>query len=201
VEMKTMKTVLAAVVLFLGLGVSACGSNTTTPSGPLDKTAFGNKYKLAPNAVAGFQQDPTDPTGAYLTYTGDELVQSIDGAAGVYTEYGARVEMYQSLVGPIPAGATDPELANFYAMDFVTDAKATAMVVWEQTQTNAAATIPGYDPSVAVGYGSIGGLAVYAHFKATYIELNLSGFGDQGSTCSACPEAAKFLQVLSSKTN
>lgn len=193
-EMKTMKTVLAAVGLFLGLGVSACGSNATTPSGPLDKTAFGNKYKLADNAVAGFKQDPTDPTG-YLTYTGDELVQSIDGAAGVYTEYGARVEMYQSLVGP------DPELANFYAMDFVTDAKATAMVAWEQTQTNAAATIPGYDPSVAVGYGSIGGLAVYAHFKATYIELNLSGFGDQGSTCTACSVAAQFLQVLSSKTN
>jgi hypothetical protein len=42
---------------------------------------------------------------------------------------------------------------------------------------------------------------VYAHFKATYIELAISGFGDQGSTCSACPVAAQFLQVLSSKTN
>lgn len=193
-EMKTMKTVLASVVVFLGLGGSGCGSNATTPSGPLDKTAFGNKYKLADNAVAGFKQDPTDPTG-YLTYTGDELVQSIDGAAGVYTEYGARVEMFQSLVGP------DPELANFYAMDFVTDAKATAMVAWEQTQTNAATTIPGYAPSVAVGNGSISGLVVYAHFKATYIELAISGFGDQGSTCSACSMAAQFLQVLSSKTN
>ena len=198
-EIKTMKTVLAAVVLFLGIGVSACGSNT--PSGPLDAAAFGLKYKLSTNEVTGFQQDPADPTHAYQTWTGEELVQQIDGAAGVYTDNGARVEMYQSLVGPIPAGATDPELANFYAMDFVTDAKATAMVVWEQTQTNAAATIPGYDPSVAVGYGSIGGLAVYAHFKATYIELNLSGFGDQSSTCSACSAAAKFLQALSSKTN
>jgi hypothetical protein len=192
--MKSMKTILAFVVMLVALAGSGCGSNATTPSGPLDKTAFGNKYKLAPNAVAGFQQDPTD-TGAYMTYTGDELVQHIDGAAGVYTENGARVEMYQSLVGP------SPQLANFYAMDFDTDAKAAAMVVWEQTQTNAATTISGYDPSVAVGYGTLSGLVVYAHFKATYIELAISGFGDQGSTCSACPVAAQFLQVLSSKTN
>ena len=130
-----------------------------------------------------------------MTYTGDELVQHIDGAAGVYTDNGARVEMYQSLVGP------DPELAYFYAMDFVTEPMAAAMVVWEQAQRTSPTTIPGYDQSVAVGYGSLSSLVVYAHFKATYVELTITGFGDQGSTCTACPLAAKFLQVLSSKTN
>jgi hypothetical protein len=194
VEIKTMKTVLAAVVLFLGLGGSGCGSNATSPSGPLDANAFGQKYKLSANQVSGFQQDSTDP-GAYITYTGDELVQSIDGAAGVYTDNGARVEMYQSFAGP------SGETANFFAMDFVTDAKATAMFAWEQNDKNATTAIPGYDTSVAVGYGTIGGFIAYAHFKSVYFEVSVGGFGDQSSTCSACPTVAQFLQVLSSKTN
>jgi hypothetical protein len=194
VTIKSIKTVLAAAALFVGLVGSGCGSNTTTPSGPLDATAFGKKYQLAANEVAGFQQDSTDP-GAYSTYSGGELVQQIDGAAGVYTENGARVEMFQSLVGP------SPQIANFYAMDFVTDAAATAMFAWEQKDKAATTAVPGYDTSVAVGYGTLSGFVLYAHFKASYFEVTLSGFGDQSSTCSACPVAAQFLHVLSSKTN
>jgi hypothetical protein len=206
VEIKTMKTVLAAVVLFLGLGGSGCGSNATS-AGPLDATtqpdatvqldatAFGQKYKFADNEISGWTQDPTDPT-AYAVYTGEaELIQRIDGAAGAYTDRGCRLGMYQDLVG------LDSSIVEIIAMDYVTEAQATAMFTWKKQDQSATIQIPPYDPSVAIGSSGLSGLSVLAHFKASYFELQLSGYGEQKVTCSACPVAKQFLDVLKSKTN
>ena len=55
--------------------------------------------------------------------------------------------------------------------------------------------------SVAIGSSGLTGLSVLAYFKASYFELQLSGYGEQTSTCSACPVAKQFLDVLKSKTN
>jgi hypothetical protein len=204
VQSRSIKTVLALAPLLLSLGGSGCGSNTagtgggaggtTATTGPLNAADFGQKYKFSATDIAGWQQDPSDP-GAYVTYTGGELVQSIDGAAGIYTDKGAMVMMYQSLVGP------DPQIAVVWAMEFGTEALAAAMVDWERTDKTATVSIPGYSNSVAIGYGTISGFTVYAHVKTSYFEVQLSGLGDQTSTCSECPVAAKFLDILSSKTN
>lgn len=190
--MKTMTTVLAAVVMFLGLGGSGCGSNATalTPA-----QAFGQKYKFANNEISGWTQDTTDPT-AYAVYTGEaELIARIDGAAGAYTERGCVMGMYQDLVHG------DQSTAGIIAMDYVTADQASAMFDWKKADQSATIVIPPYDASVAIGSSGLTGLSVLAHFNASYFELVLSGYGEQNVTCSACPVAKQFLDALKAKTN
>lgn len=143
--------------------------------------------------MPGRKQD-TAPN-SYGALTGDELVQIIDGAAGSYLDIGDRVSMYQELVGP------DPRVTSVWAFDFVTAAKATAMFEWETLEQSATIVIPGYDTSVAIGSASIVGITAFAHFNSLYVEVSLSGFGDQTSTCSACPVAAQFINALRARVN
>jgi hypothetical protein len=210
-------TALAALVLLLALGGSGCGSNatstgqpdaTTQPNGgnatstgqpdattQLNATAFGQKYRFADNEIDGWTMDATDRT-AYFIFTGDaELVARIDGAAGAYTDQGCRLGMYQDLVGP------NSGIIEVVAMDYVTDAQATAMFTSKKQLQTATIPIPPYDVSVAIGISGLTGLTVLAHFKASYFELQLSGYGEQKVTCSACSVAKQFLDVLQSKTN
>jgi hypothetical protein len=230
VEIKTMKIVLAAFVLFLGLGAVGCGSNTTSntggstsatggasgqggaqalggstgsggsnsspdASGALDQTAFGQKFKFADNAISGWTMDPTDPT-AYFIFTGEDgLIGRIDGAAGAYTDRGCRVGMYQDLV------YSDGSMIEIVAMDYVTEAQATAMFTWKKNDQSATIPIPPYSPQIAIGSSNLTGLGILAHFKAYYFELTLSGYGPQTTTCSACTVAKQFLDALQSKTN
>jgi hypothetical protein len=60
--------------------------------------------------------------------------------------------------------------------------------------------IPPYDPSVVIATSKLTGMTVFAHFKASYFELALSGFGAQTGQCTACPVAVQFLDVFKSRT-
>ena len=193
-EMKTMRTCLALACLSLVFSGSGCGSNAT--SGPLDATAFGAKYKIHDNSeMPGWKQDP-DPNNKtpFKVYVGEDLVAEIDGAAQLYTDKGARLSMYQYLVG------SGLETCTVIAMDFVTDAKATDIFNYQKDSYGASDPIPGFDTSVAIGSFALGNATVFAHFKAMYFELPLSGFpnGDQTLTYQG---AAQFLTALKAKTN
>jgi hypothetical protein len=185
----TTRARLTVLSLLIGFNGLACGSSPS--SAPLTADAFGAQYKFADNEISGWTQDPSDP---YSTYTGEEYVQKVDGAAGAYTEKGCRVTMYQSLVGP------DPDLCTVLAMDFVTDTQANTMFTWKKQDQNATIVIPPYDASVAIASSTLTGMNVIAHFKASYFELALSGFGAQTGQCTACPVAVQFLDMLKSKT-
>jgi hypothetical protein len=163
------------------------------PDSALDASAFGEKYKFVTGELPGWKQDTTP--NSYGALTGDELVYMIDGAAGAYLDMGDRVSMYQDLVGP------GPLVATVWAFDFVTAANATAMFEWETLEQNAAIVIPGYDTSVAIESASIVGVTAFAHFNGLYVEVSLSGLGDQTSTCSACPMAAQFINAFRAKAN
>ena len=128
------------------------------------------------------------------------MVTEIDGAAGFYENDGFRQGMHQDLQGP------GYNYCIFWAMDFGTAANATTMFNDKKAEQRASVTIPGYDLSVAAGNISQYADPVFAHFGASYFELQLSGFGDQTSTTStgcttACSAAAQFLALLKSKTN
>jgi hypothetical protein len=163
------------------------------PDSTLNANAFGQKYKFANSELPGWKQDPLSIS--FGAYTGDELIQAIDGAASTYTDNGCRVSMYQDLVGP------DPHIATVWAFDFVTPARATAMFAWKKQDMSATTVIPGYVPSVAIAFPTLGGVTALAHFNGLYFEVTLSGFGEQTSTCSACPVVAQFLDVLRAKVN
>lgn len=184
-QIKTTTTRLAFVCLSLGVGGSGCGSNPT--STPLDPTAFGKKYKIADNEVSGWTQDPA--SGAY--WTGTDLVAEIDGGNVAYDDRGFRQGMFQTLDGP------DQQSCNLRAMDFGTEANATTMYTYEQQLTQASVPIPQYDASTAIGNSVISGVTAFAHFGASYFELALTGYADQGLAASV---ATQFLQVLQSKT-
>lgn len=212
--MTIRSTVLSSVVcLLLGLSAAGCGSGGdngatgtggstgsggtggggSTGSATLTPAQFGDKYKFSTTDVSGWgPADPaTDPT-AYNVYNGgDELVGRLDGG-DVYTSRGCRVSMYQDVAGP------DPEICTVVAMDFVTSDNATTMFAYQQT-SGASLAIPGYGASDALGSNfALGGQNVFAHFKASYFELQLSGFTDATSAGAA---AKQFLDVLKAKTN
>jgi hypothetical protein len=197
--MKTISTGLAVVSLFLAVGGSGCGSSPST-SGPLSATALGAKYKFSPTDIAGWQLDPNDPTSFQVLdeSTPNNLIRFMDGGADAYTNAGCRVTVYQSLVGP------NGEIAgNFFSMDFVSDAQATAMFNSKKSDYSASDPIAGFDGSVAIGHsvfigGSLSMVNVFAHFKAMYFELTLSGFADQASFYQG---AAQLVNVAKSKTN
>lgn len=155
----------------------------------LDETGFGRKYKLADGEVTGWKQDTSST--AYSVWTSANLTDKIDGAADAYISRGCRFVMYQDLVGP------DPSICTVTAMDFGTDAQATSMFTYQQEQTLAAVTIPSYDSAVAIGAEALTGVTVFAHFKASYFELQLDGYSDQTAATQA---AQQFLDALKGKT-
>ena len=176
-----------------GAGNTGGTTGTGSTSATLDADAFGKKYKVKDNELSGWTLVPTsdDPT-AFAVYTGnDELVGRIDGAADAYSERGCRVTMYEDMQGP------DPQLCTVVAMDFVTNDQANSMFSY-QKDNGASVLIPGYDGSVAIAYSTLTGLTAYAHFKAMYFEVQLSGYADQSSSSAV---AAQFLKLLESRTN
>jgi hypothetical protein len=180
-----------------GGGGTISGGGGAGGTGLLSAAQFGQKYRFADNQLPGWKQAPAaDDPDAFDVYTGtDELVARIDGAADSY--YGFRVAMFQDLVGP------DPQTCNVVAMDFVTDAQATAKFAY-QRENGASTAIPGYDRSVAIASTDLAGITVYAHFKALYFELQMSGYlgsDDNLDLNKATSAAAQFLGVLKTKSN
>jgi hypothetical protein len=194
--MRTVRTCLAVASLFVVFGTSGCGSSPS--SAPLTADQYGAKYKFADSAISGWTQDTSSGTPHY--WAGTDLVTVVDGAAGFYENDGFRQGMYQDLQGP------GYNYCTFWAMDFGTAANATTMFNDKKAEQGASVTVPGYDLSVAAGNISPFSDPVFAHFGASYFELQLSGFGDQtpttGTGCTtACSAAAQFLALLKSKTN
>jgi len=177
---------LSCAVLGAACSSSSDGGGTT----PLDENAFGAKYKLADNEIAGWTQKTT--ADALLVYTNQTLTDKIDGAAVPYTDRGMRVALVQELIGP------DPQNATFWAMDMTSEANAKSMVAYEQTTTSASVAIPGYDSSVAIARETLTGITVYAYFKAVYLEVILDGFGQDRD--AAAQTGVKFLQAEEAKT-
>jgi hypothetical protein len=185
------------VCSLLALTSLACSSSSdsggTLDSGsvaPRDQNSFGATYKFADSEVAGWKQ--ASGTTAYSVWTAANLTDKIDGAAPDYTSRGMKFAMYQNLVGP------DPQLCGLVAMDFGTDDQATSMFNYEKQLTSATTAVPQYDASVASGNPGLTGVTVYAHFKASYFELQLDGYPDQGS---ATQTASTFLKALEKKAN
>jgi hypothetical protein len=209
---KVLKLQLALV--FLGSLGLACSSNKTETGTPDSSTpdgnsnsdgdtcslntseaiAFGKQYAFANTALSGWQQEEAgSDIFAYWTGPGTNLHCIIDGSQPDYTEnHGCLLAMYQTLLGP------DSQSCRVAAMDFGTETKATDMFTYEQKQTSASIPIPSYDTSVAVAYHVIDGITVYAHSKASYFELQLTGYSDDATAAQA---AKPFLDILKAKTN
>jgi hypothetical protein len=172
--------------------LAACSSSSDgggTP--PLDESGFGARYKLADNEVAGWTQDTA--AGSFATYNAETIFNKIDGAAPPYLDRGMRFALWQQLKGP------DPQNCTLVAMDMTSEANAKSMVAYQQTLPQLASTaIPGYDASVAIGAEVVGGIQIYACFKALYLEVGLDGFG--ADSAAASQAGVKFLQAEEGKT-
>jgi len=177
----------------------AGGASSACVAGPvLDQNAFGQKYKFADNELSGWTQaTAADDPAAFDVYTSvDDLVSRIDGEADSYK--GFRFAMFQDLMGP------DPQTCNVVVMDFVTDCLATTEYTGQQGNGSYVIEVAGYDDSVAIVTTTLTGINVYAHFKALYIELQMSGYlAEDGSLDlnKAASAAAQFLAALKTKTN
>lgn len=180
---------IGALVIYAGSMSLACAPAGGGDGTALDATGFGRKYKFADNEIAGWGQD-TSAT-AYSVWTSTNLTEKINGGAPAYVSRGCQLVMYQDLVGP------DPKICTVAAMDFSTEAKAAAMFTFQQQQTLADVTVPSYSSAVAIGSAALTGITVFAHFKASYFEIQLDGEPDQ---TAAAQVAQKFLDVLKGKT-
>jgi len=185
---------LTALIL-PALASLSCSKSSSNGSTTLTPDQFGQRYKFADNEISGWQQ--AAGTDRFLVCTSAELEDPsnpnpIDGAAPAYTDNGMTMVMFQYLAGP------GSNACQVRAMDFGTDASATAMFAQEQKSTASDIAIAAFDTSTAIAYSVISGITVYAHFKASYFELYLTGFGtDQNAASQA---ATQFLQVLQAKT-
>ena len=134
-------------------------------------------------------QDPA--AGAFATFNAETIFNKIDGAAPPYLDRGMRFALWQQLKGP------DPQNCTLVAMDMTSEANAKSMVADQQTAQSASTAIPGYDASVAIGSEALGGIKIFAGFKALYLELILDGFGADSSAASQA--GAKLLQAEEAK--
>ncbi len=175
--------------LFLVAGSSGCGSSPSSPA--VDPAAFAKKYKIADNQIQNWTQDPsTDPSA---NWSGTDLVSSgIDGGNERYDSRGFKQGLFQTLDGP------SQQQCNFRAMDFGTDANATTMFTYSVQGAGATVPVPPFDISVAAGEAVMGGATVFAHFKASYFEVYMTGYAD---TASAIADSAPFLTVFQTDTN
>ena len=194
-QIRTLGTLSLLACLFSAAGGSGCGSSPSSAandsgasSAGLDPTAFGLKYKIVDNQISGWTQDPS----AYWTGT-DLIASGIDGGNEAYDAQGFRQGVFETLKsGPVP------QVCDLRAMDFGDDVHATAMFTYSQTRNGATTTIPPFDTSTAIGETVLGGATVFAHFKASYFEVFMTGYADQTLAIS---DAALFLQAFQSDTN
>lgn len=181
------------VVLSLGAPTNAkLGAQITDTVVMVDAKGFGLINKLSDNELTGWQQD-NNSVAPFLVYTGEDLINRLDGTADGYLLKGCLVSMYQNLAGP------DGQICTFLAMDFGTAALADSEYFFQAESDSVA--IPEFDRSVAIGYPGMAGtgnVTVYAHFKAMYFEIALSGFADPNESGLV---ASRFLQLLQSKNN
>ena len=192
-QIRTLKTLFVFAGLLSAAGGSGCGSNpssTASDSGAtgavLDPTAFGLKYKIADNGISGWTEDPSG------YWTGTNLIDSgIDGGNVAYDSRGFRQGMFETLNGPTP------QLCDLRAMDFGDDAHATAMFAYAKQSNGATVTISPFDIAIAAGETVLGGVSAFAHFKASYFEVFMTGYAD---TTLALSDAALFLQAFQTDT-
>lgn len=171
--------------------LAACSSSSNGGGNtPLDESGFGAKYKLADNEVAGWIQDPA--AGAFATYNADTIFSKIDGAAPPYLDRGMRFALWQQLKGP------DPQSCELVAMDMTSEANAKSMVAYQQAAESASIAIPGYAASAAIGSEALGGIKIFAGFKALYLQVSLDGFGSDSA--AALQAGVKLLQAEEAKT-
>jgi len=185
---RTCLVFVSAVLLFSG---SSCGSSN---SGPLTSAELGAKYKFSTTTLPGWQLDPND-SGNFLVLqegTDNDLFSAMDGGSNTFTNAGCTMSVYEHLV------ATYPQSATFYAMYMGTDANATTLFNSQVTTYTATDSIPGFDPSVAAGYGALISHTVFVHFGAMFFRLVISGITDATSAYQA---AAQFLTVFKTETN
>jgi hypothetical protein len=180
------RIVLASCAVLLAACSSSSSDNNNAPTTP---DGFGAKYKLADNEIQGWTQS-TDSDG-YTVYSDVTLTDKIDGAATPYVQHGMKLAMYQNIVGPNQA------TGRVMAMDFVTATQAQSMVSQRVSDQGADLPIPGYDASVALAWTTIGGITAVASFKALYLEIIISGVGDDTASAQT---AAQFLQAMQAKT-
>jgi hypothetical protein len=200
-EIRVARTCFAIASFSLLLVGSDCGSSnsnaappTAADAGPPTAPELGAKYKFSPTTLPGWQLDPND-SGNFLVLqegTANDLFSSMDGGADTYTNAGCTMSVYEKLV------ATYPQTATFYAMYMGTDANATTLFNSQVSDNTASDSIPGFDPSVAAGYGALISVTVYAHFGAMFFRLVVTGFTDATSAYAA---AGQLLAVFKSKTN
>jgi hypothetical protein len=193
-QIRTLRTLSFLAGLVSAAGGAGCGSSpssTASDSGAsstaIDPTAFGLKYEIADNQILGWTEDPT----AYWTGT-DLIASGIDGGNMAYDDRGFRQGMFETLNGP------DLKACDLRAMDFGTDANATTMFTYSQMHNSATVAIPPFGASIAIGETVLGGVSVFAHFKASYFEVAMTGYADQASAIS---DAALFLQAFQTDAN
>jgi hypothetical protein len=191
-QIRTSSAFFVFGCLFLVAGGSGCGSSPSSPSSSaVDPAAFAQKYKIADNQIPNWTQDPsTDPSA---NWSGTDLVASgIDGGNERYDSRGFKQGLFQTLDGP------NQQQCNFRAMDFGTDANATTMFTYAVQNAGATVPVPPFAISVAAGETVIGGATVFAHFKASYFEVYMTGYAD---TASAISDSELFLTVFQTDTN
>jgi len=188
------RTIVGLAALTL-LGCSGGSSNNSPKDAasttPTDPNAFGSKFKLADNEIAGWTAS-TDPSTPYGVYTDANLDQRIDGGNMPYIQRGMTLAMFEPMMGPSGSFCT------VVAMYFGTADNANSMFTYEQSSKSANVPIGSYDSSTAIGYSTLSGVTGYAHFQAYYFETQVSGVADDAAGAQV---SAQFLQVLASKTN
>jgi hypothetical protein len=188
-QIRTSSAFFVFGCLFLVAGISGCGSSPSSPA--VDPAAFAKKYTIADNQIQNWTQDPsTDPSD---NWSGTNLISSgIDGGNERYDSKGFRQGLFQTLDGP------NGQICNLRDMDFGTDTNATAMFTYSVQGSGSTLPVPPFAISVAAGETVMGGATVFAHFKASYFEVSMTGYAD---TTSAISDAAQFLTVLQTDSN
>jgi Calx-beta domain. len=181
------------VFLRLGAPINARpGAGIVDTTIIVNQDGFGLLYKFSDNELTGWTQDTN--ADAFTVWKGDSLIVSQDGGADLYLNRGCLITMYQTLDGP---NGPDAQICTITAMICGTDVQADSIFKYQKENLGASVAIPQYDTTAVFAHPGVSGITVFAHFKAMYFELALSGYSDRDSSLSV---ATQMLKILESKT-
>ncbi|MGB7568168.1 MAG: hypothetical protein WBM07_09925 [Chitinivibrionales bacterium] len=146
------------------------------------------QLQIMPADVSGWQQ--SGGASGWTILSASNLHTILDGGDMPYLQNHLIEAGIQYLQGP------SGKSLQVYCMDFGTETNSRQMVEDQKIQITTLLIIPNYPDSVAIASATLGGVNAYAYFNKFYIELQLTGFQDQGE---ALRTASLFMDLYSSK--
>jgi hypothetical protein len=192
-------TFLSTAVVIAGALAISCGNKSTNPPEPASVSTLADIHN-ANATLSGWTEDASAYEFLPDTQTFSKLY---DGDISRYIFNNEFYPAFRSILYDTVINGADTvlrELEFHVIIDDGTPAIATAFynkmtTLSAEFDLSVKYEIPGFNPSIAIGNESGGGITVWAHFKQFYFKFILSGYSE---TALAATDAAAVLTKFKS---